>query len=233
LPRRKPKEASEEKTKEAKSADPKPKRGSKLAGAKVSGIRGPSAPAKQASGAEKTTEKTSEKATEQAPAEKSPAKKAAAAKKPAAAPAPNMNERMEGLQGWMAEIERKQGRMTYFGAAALLVAILAGGAALYLGIQNQQDSVDKDDFERLEQRVTEIGDSLKQSTEEQLGTLNTQIGTMQQRLDAIESKQKQTDATITTLQQQVNQQATAKPGTGAAGLGTGTGAGTGTGNANP
>ena len=35
------------------------------------------------------------------------------------APDPNLQERIEGLQGWMAEIERKQGRMTYFGFAAV------------------------------------------------------------------------------------------------------------------
>src|SRR6266536_681249 len=48
----------------------------------------------------------------------------------AKAPDPNLQERMEGLQGWMAEIERKQGRMTYFGLAAVVIAILAAGAAL-------------------------------------------------------------------------------------------------------
>ena len=55
-------------------------------------------------------------------------------------PDPNLQERMEGLQGWMAEIERKQGRMTYFGAAAVLIAILAAGAALYFGTTAKSDT---------------------------------------------------------------------------------------------
>ena len=50
---------------------------------------------------------------------------------------------MEGLQGWMAEIERKQERMTYFGGARRSLAVLARPAALYLGIINKQDSADQ------------------------------------------------------------------------------------------
>lgn len=154
----------------------------------------------------RTKEAKATKTTAKKPAAKKAAAKASAAKAPAGKPpAPNMAERMEGLQGWMAEIERKQGRMTYFGAAAAGVAVLASAGALYLGITNQQDSADKDDFEALEQRVTDVGDSLKSSTEEQLKTLNARMQTVEQRLDGIDQKQKQLDTTISTLQTQVNQ----------------------------
>ena len=49
-----------------------------------------------------------------------------------------MGERMEGLQGWMAEIERKQERMTKFGGGAAILAVLLSGGALALGIINKQ-----------------------------------------------------------------------------------------------
>jgi len=81
------------KTSEATSTKPQPKTGN---------------------GAKPSEEKTKEATTEAAkPTE---AKGVAGTK----APEPNLQERMEGLQGWMAEIERKQGRITYFGAAGLL-----------------------------------------------------------------------------------------------------------------
>src|SRR5829696_5013775 len=41
---------------------------------------------------------------------KAPAAKAAAGTAAAPTAAPNLQERMEGLQGWMAELERKQAR---------------------------------------------------------------------------------------------------------------------------
>ena len=197
-PRRKDKgDASEAETKEAKEA--KKSKGSRLAAAKIAGPKPASAKA-----SEKPADKPADK-----PAAKSAAKPAAAAVAAKKPPAPNVQERIEGLQGWMAEIERKQGRMTYFGAAGLLVAILAAGAAIYLGITNQQDSADKKDFEALEERVTQIGDSLKSSTEEQLKTLNSNLGSIEQRLDAIEQKQQQTDTTIKSLQTQIDQVRTA------------------------
>ena len=218
-PRRKGKDeasddASEAKTTEANASDakseakPKTKtKTSKLAGAKIAGPKPASSKASSPKAAAKKPA-----AAESSGADAKTTTKPLVAKKP---PAPNVQERIEGLQGWMAEIERKQGRMTYFGAAGLLVAILAAGAAIYLGITNQQDSADKDDFNALEKRVTELGDSLKSSTEEQLKTLNSNLGTLEQRLDAIDQKQKQTETTLESLQKQINQQAAAQPAPGA------------------
>ena len=68
-------------------------------------------------------------------------------------PEPNLQERMEGLQGWMAEIERKQGRLTYFGIAGIVFALLAGGAALYIGLAAKNDSATKDDVDALTKKV--------------------------------------------------------------------------------
>src|SRR5262245_56968642 len=72
-------------------------------------------------------------------------------KKPA-----NLTERMEGLQGWMAEIERKQGRMTYFGAMGILIAIAASGLALYFGITAKNESAKKDDLDQLTAKVDSL-----------------------------------------------------------------------------
>ena len=48
---------------------------------------------------------------------------------------------MEGLQGWMAEIERKQERMTYFGGGAAVARGAAARPARWRsGIINKQDS---------------------------------------------------------------------------------------------
>jgi uncharacterized protein HemX len=186
---------------EAKTTEAKPKKRSKLSAAKIAGPK----PVSSKETPPKAEPKKPDEAAKTAAAAPAPTP-AVATKKP---PAPNVQERIEGLQGWMAEIERKQGRMTYFGAAALLVALLASAAAIYLGITNQQNSADKDDFESLETRVTEIGDSLKSSTEEQLKTLNSNLAALEQRLDAIDQKQKQTDTAIQDLQKQINQQAAA------------------------
>jgi uncharacterized protein HemX len=120
------------------------------------------------------------------------------------APAPNMQERMEGLQGWMAEIERKQGRMTYFGAAAVLIAILAAGAALYFGITAKNDSDDAmDDLDSLETKVDGLARAVNLSTKETQDTINNSISQLQGSIADLQKKQAKDAANISTLQSQV------------------------------
>ena len=144
------------------------------------------------------------------PAAKAPGEAAAAT----TAPAPNMQERMEGLQGWMAEIERKQGRMTYFGAAAVLIAILAAGAALYFGITAKNDSGDAmDDLDSLETKVDGLARAVNQSTKQTQDTINNSISQLQGSIADLQKKQAKDAANISTLQSQV--QALNRPAAGA------------------
>jgi uncharacterized protein HemX len=130
-----------------------------------------------------------------------------------AAPAPNLQERMEGLQGWMAEIERKQGRITYFGAVALLIAILASGAALYFGITAKDDSSGaSDDLDQLSTKVDGLQQAVSQSTKETQDTINNSISQLQTSIADLQRKQAQDAANISTLQSQAQAGAFNKPG---------------------
>jgi uncharacterized protein HemX len=136
----------------------------------------------------------------QAPAAKDPAT-AVAAKQ---VPAPNMQERIEGVQGWMAEIERRQGRMTYFVAVAVLIAILASGAALYFGITAKNDNSDTTgDLNSLETKVDSLEQAVSQSTEDTQDTINNSISQLQGSIADLQKKQAQDAANISTLQSQV------------------------------
>lgn len=194
------------------------RRSASKGGAKTTKKAAAKAPAKEkATKAEKPDAKA-EAAKAKASSAKAPAGAAAKGKTPAA----NMQERMEGLQGWMAEIERKQERMTRFGGAAAILAILAAGGALALGIINQQNSATNDDVDELSEQVSGTQDAVKAATEKQLKDLNTTISSLDQRLATIDAQQKQNAATIATLQTQVNNAAAAGA---AAGAGAGAGAG--------
>lgn len=140
-------------------------------------------------------------ASKSAKSSKASASKSASSRKK---PAPNMQERMEGLQGWMAEIERKQGRMTYFGAAAALVAIAASAGALYLGITTKDDAATKDDVEAISQQVNAIQGEVKRAVERELKMTNDQIATLQQSVEDLKKKQAQDAADIATLQNRAN-----------------------------
>jgi uncharacterized protein HemX len=119
------------------------------------------------------------------------------------APEPNLQERMEGLQGWMAEIERRQGRITYFGGAAVVIAILAAGAALYFGLTAKSDSVSKSDFNDLKAKVDQLSSAAAKSSKDTQQALNASAAQLQASIAALQQQQAQNAAKISTLQTQV------------------------------
>jgi cell division protein FtsB len=135
------------------------------------------------------------------------AKKAAAKKKPAAKP--NIDERMEGVQGWMAELEKKQERTSRFGGIAVLLAIAAAGGALALGIMNKQDGATQDDIDELTEKVNQLGASVEKQTETQVQSINQRLGQVEQQIASLNQRQRQTESQIDSLRTQVNNQAAA------------------------
>ena len=164
----------------------------------------------EAAAAEKPTAET-------AAAEKPAAEKGAAAKEPATKPgtppttpatpstkpATPVEDRVEGLQGWMAEIERRQARMTYFGAAGILIAIAAAGAALYFGITAKNDSATKDDLDAISAKVDSLQQAVTKNNQSTQDTINNSIAQLQISIADLQKKQAQDAANISTLQSQV------------------------------
>jgi hypothetical protein len=166
---------------------------------------------------EASTATESAEATKEAAATKTPngaSTKPAATRTGAGAspPEPNLMERLEGVQGWMAELERKQGWMTYFGAAATALAVLAAAAALYLAITTP-NSASKDDFDDLEAQVQTLQEQINQATADQarLKALNSSIQSLDSRVAASEQKANQQASEIAAVkaQAQAAQQAAA------------------------
>jgi uncharacterized protein HemX len=138
-------------------------------------------------------------------------------------PEPNLQERIEGLQGWMAEIERKQGRLTYFGVAAMTIAILAAGAALYFGLTAKSDSAKKGDVDALSKRIDDLEAAATKNSKDTQAALNASVAQLQQSIASLQKTQSQDSANIATLQSQAASGAFGK----GAGAGAGSGLGTG------
>jgi uncharacterized protein HemX len=136
------------------------------------------------------------------------------------APVANVQERIEGLQGWMAEIERKQGRMTYFGIACLVIAILVAGAALYVGLTAKSDSAKKGDLDGLSKRIDSLEAAATKSSKDTQAALNASVAQLQQSISSLQKQESQNSANISTLQSQA---ASGAFGKGAAGAGAGAG----------
>jgi uncharacterized protein HemX len=117
---------------------------------------------------------------------------------------PNLRERMEGLQGWMAEIERKQGRLTYFGIAGIVMALLAGGAALYIGLAAKNDSATKSDVDALTKKVDALQAAATKNSKDTQNALNASAAQLQASITALQRQQAQNAASIATLQSQAS-----------------------------
>ena len=127
-----------------------------------------------------------------------------AGQKPAAKPTGNIEDRMEGVQGWMAELEKRQERTSRVGGIALLLAILASGGALALGIINKQDAATTEDVDELTSKVNALGASVEKQTETQLKGINERLGSLERQLASLNERQRKTEADIATLRQNVN-----------------------------
>ena len=117
-------------------------------------------------------------------------------------PEPSLQEHMEGLQGRMAEIERKQGRLTYFGIAGIVLALLAGGAALYIGLAAKNDSATKSDVDALTKKVDALQAAATKNSKETQNALNASAAQLQASISALQRQQSQNAASIATLQSQ-------------------------------
>jgi hypothetical protein len=148
---------------------------------------------------------TKEVAPKEAAEAEQPAKEAAKPSAPKGkAPEPNVQERIEGLQGWMAELERKQARLTYFGAAGVLIAVLAAGAALYFGLTAKNDSASKGDVDGLTKQVQTLQGAVTKSNKDTQAALNATVTGLQATIGVLTKKQAQDAANISTLQAQIN-----------------------------
>ena len=103
----------------------------------------------------------------------------------------------------MAEIERKQARITYFGGLALLLALGAAGAALYFGLTTHSDSATKDDLDALTNRVDSLQGAVTKNSKDTQNALNASIAQLQQSIANQQKQQAQAAANIATLQSQV------------------------------
>ena len=119
-------------------------------------------------------------------------------------PEPSLQERMEGLQGRMAQIERKQGRLTYFGIAGIVIALLAGGAALYIGLAAKNDSATKSDVDALTKRVDALQAAATKNSKETQNALNASAAQLQASISALQRQQSQNAASIAALQSQAS-----------------------------
>ena len=105
---------------------------------------------------------------------------------------------MEGLQGWMAEIERKQGRMTYFGIAGVVIAILAARRSALLRPHGQVRQRHEGRLRRLTKRIDALEAAATKNSKDTQAALNSSVSQLQQSIASLQKQRAQNAASIAT-----------------------------------
>jgi hypothetical protein len=92
---------------------------------------------------------------------------------------------LDGLRAWIGEVERKLGMRTRVFLVLVAIAVGGAGAALYLAIEAQEDSVSKADVQAVRDELagrigTEGGETDLTQLEAELGTLRSEVAKLKE-----------------------------------------------------
>jgi len=137
-----------------------------------------------------------------------------------------IEEELDGIRAWLADIDRKLGTRTYAGAAAVVLALAAAIVALVLAIDARDNSAGQGDVERLETQISEVAEraGAAQSTGQDVSSLESRIAALEADVGDEASGAGDLDARIAALESDV-EALQSEPGGGTAAGGGGTDSG--------
>lgn len=126
-------------------------------------------------------------------------------------PPPDIPGQIDGLRGWVDQIERKQNRMTWIAAAGLLVALAAAGVALYFGITTHNDAATEGDLNGVRNELSTLSGEVDAANKGKK-SVGQQITALQSQVQGLESRNQQLTQQISSLRQQGGAASPAIPG---------------------
>ena len=93
-----------------------------------------------------------------------------------------VDERIDGLRAWVAQLDRKLGVRSYAGGAALVLALAAGIVAIVLVLGVKDDSATTDDLQRLRDEVAGVEESATQAAQDDLAGLTDRVDAMESQV---------------------------------------------------
>ena len=75
-------------------------------------------------------------------------------------------ERLDGMRGWLGDLDRTVGVRSRIGLFLAAIAIGAAGAAIYLALNAKQESATNRDVSALQDRVSSLQDDLKNTSDD-------------------------------------------------------------------
>ena len=99
------------------------------------------------------------------------------------------NERIDGLRAWLGQVERRLGVRTYIGAALAVVALAAGGVAIYLALDTRDDAATEADIQDLREELTGVRETASEAARQDVEQLTQTIERLENRIGKLDTDQ--------------------------------------------
>jgi polyhydroxyalkanoate synthesis regulator phasin len=107
-----------------------------------------------------------------------------------------VEQQLDGVRAWVAQVDRKLGIRTYAGAAALVLALAAGIVGVVLAVQAKDDSATKDEVSGLRDQIQSVSQEAVASTRSDLSSLSDRLDALETKINSMTSTQRTTSSEL-------------------------------------
>ena len=130
----------------------------------------------------------------------------------AARPSADLQERMEGLRAWLAQLDRKLGLRTYVGAAIAVLTLAAAVVALVLVLSLRQDAATEDDVQALRDEISSVEQSASQAADSRVSALEQRLDDLEDEVNRISTAQSTSRRELEVIQDDIRELASRRLG---------------------
>lgn len=116
-----------------------------------------------------------------------------------------LDERLDGMRAWIAQVDRKLGIRTYAGAAAVVLALAAGIVGVVLAVSAKDDSATKDDVNVLRDQIESVSQEAVASTKSDLSSLSDRLDALETKVDSMTATQRTTSSELDVAQSDIEE----------------------------
>ena len=115
-----------------------------------------------------------------------------------------VEERIEGLRAWIAQLDRKLSIRSFAGGAALVLALAAGIVGVVLALSAKDESATKDEVRSLRDQVEAVQEEASKAAEDDLATLTERLDALEGRINSIAGGQRTTESELSVVQDDID-----------------------------
>lgn len=116
-----------------------------------------------------------------------------------------IDQQLEGLRAWLAQLDRRLGVRSLAGGLALVLALAAGIVGVVLAIGAKDDSATKAEVQTLSERVSATTKEASQAAQQDLSTLSDRLDALEGRVSTIASGQRTSDSELKVTQGDIDE----------------------------